>query len=189
MRSWKIILITGGLMVLLGAAALLIALWNNVDTVWQQETAAAQYALDHTPIDRIDGHDRFTANGVQEVFTGTDAFGRRWYVFVTVAADAGENAFTAQFVRADGLLGEQDIVQRAAKSHLRAISGHIGYVSPQSDTAFHSDSGVVWEVEALNAQGQRLYLYYDARTGGLLWTSGPLQGEDPAALWKEVLST
>ncbi|MCL6598646.1 MAG: hypothetical protein K6T81_07890 [Alicyclobacillus macrosporangiidus] len=189
MSAWKIWLTTAVLVVLLGTAALFFAVWNNIDSEWRQETAAAQYALDHSPIDRIDGHDLFTGAGVQEVFTGKDVFGRRWYAFVMPAPRGEAAPFVVKSVQADEVMPANEIARRVAKDHLRVTSAHVGYVDPQSASAFHADSGVVWEVEATDTGDHRIFLYYDGRSGNLLWTSGPLQGQDPGELWKEVLST
>lgn len=146
------------------AVVLFIASWDTTSSEWMAERSAAQFALNHSPIERIQHHDVFTGAGAQEVFYGVDAFGHPWYAFVygnplTIRSQSAASLLTASAAakqaKADGLQQPQ--------------SEHIGYWGSQAAQSFHVSRGVVWEVYGLVHGGKRAYVYLSATNGKVLW--------------------
>jgi uncharacterized protein YpmB len=162
MKMWKIWLVSATAVATLGVVALACAVWNNLSSEWNVEATAAQFALDKSPINHIDSHDIFTASGAQEVFGGSDVFGRKWYAFVY------GSPFTVKYVASDGILTQEQIISSAMKVHLKPLKEQIGYLDSYAQSTFHTDADVIWEVYAKNASGQSVYVYFDARSGNTL---------------------
>ncbi|WDL97236.1 hypothetical protein [Alicyclobacillus sp. ALC3] len=139
--------------------ALVVAAWDNVSSEWNVEQAAAQFALNHSPIEKISSHQVFTANQAQEVFYGTDAFGHKWYAFVY------GDPFVVHAVPATGLLTKQQADAVASKSGDKPLSTHIGYLDTAAAQTFHTSVGAVWEVYAQLPNGTDVYLYFRANNG------------------------
>ncbi|MCL6453790.1 MAG: hypothetical protein K6T78_09305 [Alicyclobacillus sp.] len=158
-RSWKPWLVVGALVVVLAAAATGLALWNNLDSEWQVEAAAAQYALDNSPISKITGHDVFTGADAQEVFYGTDPFGRPWVSFVY------GTPFTVHSVPAQGLLTKQRVLELAKARGLKVGAAHLGFLDAAAQQRLGVQTDVVWEVYGQTGPNQTQYVYFDARTG------------------------
>lgn len=164
MKAWKIW--TGAaIVVVLGAVSTVTAvLWNNVSSEWQVEQNAAQFALNHSPINHITEHSVFTASQAQEVFLGTDAFHRLWYAFVY------GSPFTVQSVPAANLLTQTAVDKKVESQHIRPIQDTIGYLNPETQAACNTTATIVWEVYGREgAAGKFVYLFVDARTGKIVW--------------------
>lgn len=159
MQRWKRILWSSVVGLSLVFAALVVTAWNNVSSEWNVEQAAAQFALNHSPVDKIISHQVFTANQAQEVFYGTDAFGHAWYVFVY------GNPFVAHAVPAAGLWSAKQADQASRRSGAKPMSTHIGYLDNQAARTFHTQAGAVWEVYAQLPSGSDVYLYFRANNG------------------------
>lgn len=163
MNSAKIWLITGCLIVAMAAAGAGLALWNQVDNEWQAEASAAEYALNHSPLEKISGHIVFTGGNVQEVFYGDDMFGRKWYTFVT------ENPLHAYSIPASKVIPKQKVEQLARAARIEPVDVELGYVpaSNRLSTKPKQDQ-IVWEVYGYHG-GKSEYVYYDAVSGKRLW--------------------
>lgn len=159
MLRWKRVLWTAAVGLFVVVVALVIAAWNNVSSEWNVEQAAAQFALNHSPLERISSHQVFTANQAQEVFYGTDAFGHKWYAFVY------GDPFVVHSVPASGLITEEQANAAASKSGAKPISTHIGYLDRSAAQMFHTSAGPVWEVYAQMPNGKNVYLYFRADNG------------------------
>ncbi len=163
MKTWKVwttILLS---VVVLSAGALTVAVWKNISTEWEYEGTAAQYALNHTPIDHLQTHDVFTGSGDEEVFSGIDTFGRRWFAFLS------GTPFTVTSVLADGILTSKQIKTKVMSiNHLKVISAHLGYLNYATTALFNTKSKVVWEVYG-SVGNKNEYLYLDAYTGTVIW--------------------
>src|SRR5579875_2363353 len=116
-------LIGAGAVCIALVAALCVGAWNEISSEWQVEQAAAQYALNHSPIDHIQGHDVFTGAGTEEVFYGQDAFGHDWYAFVD------GSPFSIQIQSASGILSAAKVQKAALANQVKPISEHIGYLN------------------------------------------------------------
>jgi uncharacterized protein YpmB len=163
MKTWKVWLTVAVLIIGMAAMAVAASLWNNLSTEWNMEAEAAQFALDHSPLQRITDHGVFTASGVQEVFGGTDAFGRHWIVCVSGPP------WKAWFTRADGLTSVDAVATTVRRMGVVPVSIQAGHLEPAAQSAFHTNAQVVYEVYGRNASGQSLYLYFDAKSGQLVW--------------------
>ncbi|MBX5436830.1 MAG: hypothetical protein IRZ33_06405 [Alicyclobacillaceae bacterium] len=159
MKSWKVWVAVWLVVASVVVCALLLGLWNNLNSEWVAEAQAAQLTLNHSPIDHIERHQVFTAAGVQEVFYGTDAFGRSWYAFVH-----GDPAVVS-YIPADRLKTAAQVEAAAKKLGIRPQSAAIGYLDGNAQSAFHTRANVVWEVAGQAANGQHVYAYFDAVTG------------------------
>jgi uncharacterized protein YpmB len=163
MKSWQIWTSVLGCIAILGAGALTVAVWNNISTEWDYEATAAQYALNHTPIDHLTTHDVFTGSGDEEVFSGQDTFGRKWYAFVS------KTPFAASSVPAQGILTNQQIRAKVEnKFHMKVRSLHLGYLNDATTELFHTKSRIVFEVYG-SVGNQNEYLYLDAYNGTVIW--------------------
>ena len=163
MAKWRIWFWSLFLLFCLGAAALTAAVWNNLNTEWQVVDVTAQAALNDSPINAIDEHSVFTGQGVQEVFRGSDAFGRKWYTFVS--ADGSD----VHYIAADQLVSSLQIMKELQPNHLTGSSLHLGYVDSGSLPRLQTSSHFVWEVYGQNSDGHSEYRYFDALTGRFLW--------------------
>lgn len=163
MARFKWWLILGGIFVVGLACALTAAVWNSISSEWSVEYSAAEYALNHSPIDRIQRHDVFTAAGAQEVFYGIDPFGQPWYVFVY------GTPFSVQVQSAKGVMTAAKAAQTAKQDGLHVISEHIGYLDSTAAATFHTNAGAVWEVYGQTSAHKHAYLYLDATTGKSIW--------------------
>lgn len=162
MKLWKLWTSLAAVVLTFGLVALLAALWNNLSSDWNVEASAAQFALDKSPIEHIDAHDIFTAASAQEVFTGTDVFGRHWYAFVF------GSPFTVQSVPTAGILDKTQILAIVKKANLQPLKEQIGYLDSNAQSMFHTQADVIWEVYAKTSAGQAVYRYFDARSGNKL---------------------
>lgn len=162
MKSWKLWLFGCTTVIILTVVALCSALWNNISTEWAVQADAAQFALDHSPLNHITEHDVFTAAGAQEVFSGTDAFNRPWYAFVY------GSPFQVQYVDAANLRTKDEIIKDATARHMNPTTVHIGYLDTDQQATFHTQDPVVWEVIGRSSTNETTYSYFDAKTGELL---------------------
>jgi uncharacterized protein YpmB len=163
MKPWRLWVSTGIVIVVLGVITLCIAVWNNVSSEWEVEKVAAQYALNQTPLTHLVGHDVFTGDGVEDVFSGTDAFGHGWYAFVY------GSPMQVSTVAADDVLSSQQIKQKVfATFHVQARSLHLGYVQSISNNQLSTPNHVVWEVSGKLGK-QTEYLFVNAQNGALVW--------------------
>jgi uncharacterized protein YpmB len=137
--------------------------WNNISSEWTVEAATAQYALDHSPINHIDGHSRFTADGMQEVFLGTDAFGKAYYVFVYAQSN------TIRTVPAAEVVSKAVIQRQCQRLGIQIDSIELGYIRGKMAANGQGKASVVYEVYGQNKQGSNQYWYFDAKSGHLLW--------------------
>jgi uncharacterized protein YpmB len=163
MKHWKVWLIGAVAVVLLGFVALCSAVWNNISSEWTVEAATAQYALDHSPINHIDEHSRFTADGMQEVYLGTDAFGKAYYVFVY------DQSNTVRAVPADEVVSKTVIQKRCERLGIQIEHMEIGYIRGKMAANGQGKASVVYEVYGQDKQGSNKYWYFDAKSGNLLW--------------------
>jgi hypothetical protein len=163
MKSWQIWTTVCVCIGILGSGALTAAVWNNISSEWDYEGAAAQYALNHTPIDKLVAHDVFTASGDEEVFSGQDTFGRNWYAFVSGMP------FVASSVPAQGILTRQQTEAKVVKKYqMRVRSLHLGYLNDATSSLLHTKSQIVWEVYG-SVGNRNEYLYLDAYSGTVIW--------------------
>lgn len=159
MKAWKVWTVSGAVVMVGAIAALTAALWENVSSEWMVEQNAAQFALDHSPIDHIKSHSIFTASEAQEVFFGTDVFQRSWYAFVY------GSPFTVQAVPVTGIIPEAVVAAKARSQNIQPINISIGYLNAAAQQACHTSSTVVWEVYGKLTSGNTVYLYFDAYSG------------------------
>jgi uncharacterized protein YpmB len=164
MATWRIWFWSTFAVLVLGAVALLSAIWNNLSSAWDIEARAAQVALDQSPLDHIQAHDVFTADGVQEVFEGVDAFGRKWYAFVY------GSPFVVQAVPDSALTAKDRVLKSAMQQlHIHPREIHLGYLDDNQQARFHTTTDVVYEVVGDTPSGNTEYVYFDARTGKFIW--------------------
>ncbi|SIS96934.1 hypothetical protein [Alicyclobacillus vulcanalis] len=141
----------------------LMYFWNLLTPYWQAEQRAAEYVLNHTPIDRLESYSVFTADGVEDVFRGQDQFGRSWYAFYVPQLD---RSFV---LPASAVLPEREIAQRAAAYGMQVESIVLGYVANTNASASWAKAGTaVYEVTG-RSHGHLAFLYFNASTGQLLW--------------------
>lgn len=162
MSAWKAWMVSVSAAVVIGGGALTVAVWNNLSSEWTVEAAAAQFALDHSPLMNITAHDVFTGSGAQEVFQGTDVFGREWYAFVF------GSPFQVEFVQSRGILTKDQMLAAIHKQHMTPLKEQIGYLSPAGQSTFNTQADVIWEVYAKDQTGHPVYTYYDAKSGDQL---------------------
>ena len=163
MNRWKLWSWLAGIIVCMAAVAVAAALWNNVASEWAVEAAAAQFALNRSPIDHIEAHEVSTAAGTQEVFVGTDAFGVQWYVFVF------GHPMTVEAVPATRILSRQAILAQLKSGHVHPMSAQVAYLTASNRASFHTQATVMWEVYGRNESGQPEYLYMNAGNAHLIW--------------------
>jgi uncharacterized protein YpmB len=163
MKPWQVGVLTGGAVLVMALAAGAAAVWRDLEAEWTIEAQAAQYALNHTPIQRIQTHAVFTASGVEQVFEGDDAWGKPWLVFVSGPP------WSAQAVRADTLLSLRTIESETAKKGYRVEVCTPGWLSDDTRRTLHIQNAVVYELEAMDGKGQRWDVLVDAKTGQWVW--------------------
>ena len=164
MKSWKIWTGTVAVVFVAAVSALTAAVWNNVSSEWAVEQNAAQFALNHSPINHIAVHSVFTASQAQEVFLGTDSFHRPWYVFVY------GSPFSVQSVAAQNLLTKAVVNKKMEEQQIHPIRDSIGFLNPETQAACHTSATVVWEVYGREVKsGKLVYVYVDAHTGSSVW--------------------
>lgn len=164
MKTLKIWLTVIFISIILVLAALVLALYRNLNSQWQAETTAAQYALNHSPISHIDSYQVFTSDGLEDVFTGTDVFSQKWYTFV---AESGSQ-LNVHTVSATDVISKNKVEAAAAARHIHPVRVILGYVGT-NNTAIHVSQAVVWEVYGTNAAGKHVYEYFDGKTGKFVW--------------------
>lgn len=162
MRNWKAWMITTPFILLMVIASIVVWLWRNLSTNWGPETVAAQYVLNHTPLDHLQSYHVFTASGLQDVFKGTDAFGREWYAFYTAQSP---NSYA---VPATGIIPVAKVQADVLKLGVQAKTETLGYVLGDASTPFSAKSRVVYEVQGIK-NNKSTFLYLDATTGHVLW--------------------
>jgi hypothetical protein len=162
MKAWHLALSIAG-----GAAALAVAggvvLWRDLTTEWTIETEAAQYTLDHSPIQHIDRHTVFTASGVEQVFTGTDALGVPWTVFV-----AGP-PWSATAVKSEDLLRPENVIAQALRQGYHVQQCTPGYLNDAVRQSLHVSSFFVYELRAVDTRDQSWDVLVDAKSGQWVW--------------------
>lgn len=164
MKAWKVWTTIASVIVLGTAVGITTALWNNISSEWQVESNAAQYALNHSPIDHILTHSVFTGSQAQEVFFGTDAFKRPWYAFVY------GSPFTIESVPATGLLTKAAVNKQMTNQKIQPLQDALGYLNPDTQAALNTTSTVVWEVYGRQtSSGKFMYVYVNAQTGAIVW--------------------
>ncbi|GEO27102.1 hypothetical protein AAC03nite_28870 [Alicyclobacillus acidoterrestris] len=164
MKTWKIWAITVPIILLMLCCAVIAWLWQNVSTNWAPEEQAAQYVLNHTPIDHIDSYQVFTASGLEDVFLGTDTFGHKWYAFYIPAKH------TAYSVGVDQLVSAKKVEQSLLQDNIHTDTYSIGYVTGEASKALSAESStnVVYEVRG-RENGKAIFVYVDATSGHILW--------------------
>ncbi|MBX6352838.1 MAG: hypothetical protein IRZ10_05830 [Thermoflavifilum sp.] len=163
MKTWQWATTTVlGLLVVAGVAAG-TSLWFHLEPEWEVETSAAQFALDHSPLQHIEQHQVFTADGVEQVFAGQDAWGNRWTVFVSGPP------WTWHAVKTGDLVSEQTVERQARGHGYEVLSCVPGWLNATLVADLHAQTQVVYEVHALDAKGQTWYALVDAKTGQWLW--------------------
>lgn len=165
MKTLKIWITVVVISIVLALVAIVLALYQNLNSQWLAEQAAAQYALNHSPISHIDSYQVFTGDGMQDVFEGTDIFAHKWYAFVSDDSGAAPSIHS---VPAAGILSKNKIEAAVKQRHIHPIQITLGYVNAQNP-AIQTTQSVVWEVYGTNAKGKHLYEYFDAKTGKLVW--------------------
>lgn len=163
LSNWKAWLITIVSIVVLGAGAILLALYKNLNTEWKYQKQAAQVALNRSPVLHIKRHFVFTDTVQEEVFQGTDAFGAQWYAFVSGPP------WKVHSIRVTQVISEAKVKTIAAKAGVDPISMHLGYLSGQNQPAVTTSNHVIWEIYGTSKSGKRLYLYLNGETGKQLW--------------------
>ncbi|GMA48732.1 hypothetical protein GCM10025857_00890 [Alicyclobacillus contaminans] len=164
MSKWRIWFWSVFVVICMVLIALVSAIWNNLSSEWNVEEVAAQAALNQSPIDHILRHDVFTGADVQEVFVGTDAFGRTWDVFVY------GSPFQVHAVPASTVLSPDAILKRTAVAALHPTAVHLGYLDAGEQRKLNTSTHVVYEIEHRNSKGLIFYTYVDATSGKLLAT-------------------
>lgn len=165
MKAWKIwFWVILGILIM-GTVAIFLALWSNVGQEWRVEQSAASYALHHSPLRKITGHDVFTGAQAQEVFFGTDAQGRAWIAFVY------GSPFQVNYVPNKGFLNKGQVVTEAVKQHVDVLSVHLGYLTQTVRSTLPGESHVVWEVDGVKKDGHTsVHVFYDAQSGSIIKT-------------------
>ncbi|WP_067618464.1 PepSY domain-containing protein [Alicyclobacillus acidiphilus] len=162
MSTWRVWAVTVPLLLILVAAGVAMWLWRNLSSYWSAETAAAQYVLNHTPIDHLQTYQVFTASGVEDVFEGTDAFHQEWYAFYD------QNQNEAFVVPTASVLPKSAAVKQARQSGIVPTAETLGYVTSQASGTLHPRDHIVYEV--VGTAGSKLrFVYVDATTGRVLW--------------------
>jgi len=163
MKPWKVWIGVVTVVACLSLIAVVLALWNNLATEWSVERNAAQFALNHSPIDSITAHSIFNGNQTQEVFEGTDALNQKWYVFVY------GSPFAVKAVPASGLIPAQRAKQLIHSLDLTNVQATVGYITATNTAIRPQSPNVVWELMGLTGAGSVSYVYIDATTGKILW--------------------
>ncbi|GGJ07290.1 hypothetical protein GCM10010885_15530 [Alicyclobacillus cellulosilyticus] len=158
-KAWLTICAAAGFGVLTAGVAWA---WSLLQPEWTAEEQAAQWALNRSPVAHITFHDVFTGDGLQEVFAGTDVFGRPWVVVVR-PGDALPAA-----VPAPRLLTRAQAIQVAQKTGITVQSAHLGYLFPELRRTFHTRAALVWEVLGWY-KGRLTDSYFDAESGRWIW--------------------
>jgi uncharacterized protein YpmB len=159
MKTWTIWLVSIAASLILFAVFIGSSLWNNLQSEWQVERAAAQFALNHSPLTTITAHDVFTADGAEEVFLGKDSFGRPWYVTVF------GTPFEVKSIAAQSVRPKNEIIQEASQQGLKVLSTHIGCLTTTAREQMATNANFVWEVYGETQTGSYQYAYYDAQSG------------------------
>ncbi|CAM3931693.1 hypothetical protein [Alicyclobacillus pomorum] len=159
MARWRVWFWSIFAVVVMAMIALVCAVWSNLSSEWDIEADAAQFALNKSPLTHIDHHDVFTGADVQEVFEGTDSFGRAWYAFVY------GSPFVVHAVPADSVMSKDQITQRAISAHIHPTQIHLGYLDANQQTRLHTNAEVVYEVSGTDETGALVFRYFDARSG------------------------
>ncbi len=162
MKAWQIWTFTTVLILIAVVSVGWAALWKNLASEWSVEASAAQYALNHSPLQSITKHDVFTGDGAEEVFEGKDAFGRGWYVMVSGTPPQ------AHSVQVQALKASNVIRAEASHSGLQVISTHLGYLDSQGQSQLGTNASFIWEVYGKTQTGTYQYAYYNAENGKLI---------------------
>jgi uncharacterized protein YpmB len=162
MRTWRVWLITIPFICLMVLAAIVVALWNNLSSNWNQETYAAEYVLNHTPLDHLEQYQVFTASGLEDVFSGKDTFNHQWYSFYIPSEKR------AYSIPASRLINEKVVESNLAKLNIYTNVCHIGYVTNQASNTLKTANKVVYECQG-TTKGKTTFAYVDAANGQLLW--------------------
>lgn len=161
MRTWRVWIITAPILVVMILFGICVWLWNIISTNWGPEQKAAQYVLNHSPINHLQSYQVFTASGVEDVFLGTDTFGHEWYSFYIPAENQAYSFRVGSFV------GKQQIETKLSKQSVHIKNMSIGYVTDQAASSLKTSSHVIYEIQGTKG-GNPAYLYVDARTGDVL---------------------
>ncbi|WAH35151.1 hypothetical protein [Alicyclobacillus dauci] len=164
MKTWKIWLITIPVLLVMVGATIVAWLWQNLSTNWIPEERAAQYVLDHTPINRIETYNVFTASGLEDVFKGKDTFDNEWYAFYIPSSN---RVFS---IRARDLVSQQQVEGNLLKQNIHSQQCTLGYVTDQASGTLQTSSNVVYEVRGTDTvDSKTTFIYVDATNGHVLW--------------------
>lgn len=162
MSAWRIWAVTVPLIVIMIAVGTVLWLWRNLTSNWSAETSAAQYVLDHSPIDHLQNYEVFTASGLQDVFRGSDAFHQEWYAFYVPQANK------AYVVSAKGVIPQSKAAAVASQNGITPDSETLGYVTSAASGVLHPKDHVVYEVVGTKDE-KSMFVYIDAVNGKVLW--------------------
>ncbi|RIV25692.1 hypothetical protein D2Q93_06085 [Alicyclobacillaceae bacterium I2511] len=159
MRHWKRWLTLSGLALVVIATAFIWAVWNSLSSEWRIEASAAQYALNHSPMQQLTSYSVFTGAGAQEVFTGKDGFGRKWVAFVYGPP------YAVKSVPSTGMWSATRLTKSLKLQHITPVHLNLGYFNAAARESFHTAADVVWECYVRLPSGLLAYIYYDAYSG------------------------
>lgn len=160
-RKFRVFLWAVAVMVVAAAVIAMVTLWQDLSAEWSQERVAAQYALNHSPLNQIDYHSVFTGAGLQEVYSGTDVFGKRWYAFVN------DQPLSVRYVSANQVVNASRVLSQCQHLSVRPSAVSLGCLDNTAQSTLKTSVAVVWEVTG--HEGARpVYLYFDAATGRLI---------------------
>lgn len=163
LKPWKIWVSSIVAFIVIVAGVVIFALYRNFNSEWSYQHQAAQTALNDSPVNKITGHSVFTDVVSEEVFTGTDTFGRQWYAFVSGPP------WTTRAILQQQVVPKAQIQKLAEKQSFRPVTITLGYLTANEQIRFSLTDNVVWEVYGQNDQGNYGYLYFDGRSGKEVW--------------------
>ncbi|KRW91456.1 hypothetical protein SD51_08935 [Alicyclobacillus tengchongensis] len=162
MKNWKVWAVTVPAILIMMGAAVVAWLWRNLSTNWAAEQTAAQFVLNHTPIDHLQAYHVFTASGLEDVFQGTDAFHREWYAFYL------PTVHESYAVPAANILSPSKVAATAKALGVKLQATSLGYVTAEAADTLPASQHLVYEIKGTT--GSKLtFLYLDAVTGRVLW--------------------
>lgn len=164
MRHWKRWFTLIGVVFVMFATTFVWTAWHSLSSEWRTEAGAAQFALNHSPLQQLTGHSVFTGAGVQEVFIGKDSFGRIWYAFVY------GSPYIVKSVPATGVWSAARMNQLLSSQHIKPVHLSLGYLDAANRKSFHITTDVIWECYVHLPSGAPAYVYYDAHSGQKLAT-------------------
>ncbi|MFX4302458.1 hypothetical protein ACOJUR_09415 [Alicyclobacillus tolerans] len=148
-------------LLLLLAAALTTYFEQTLQSHWSEETQAAEYVLNHSPIEKIETSTMFTASGLENVFTGKDIFGQSWIVFYF------PDQQKLHAVLAKNIINTTQIETICRKFSLQPSQLSLGWLNQEHAANMNTNPGPVWEVYG-KKQGENTYYYFNAANGDLI---------------------